>query len=976
MREVPSSRRPVIRIAGFWLGCVLWAAFADSVRGIGDSGAFEHFQYRVPLKVNSGSARYQDKVVEFKIDLQSLLAQVHTSAKRLNASSIRMAEVDGEGNLLNSCSAQYDADTLYWKMSGETPVGATRYYSVYFNTTDRSGIDLPPMEKPEVVRDDLPGRWSFNTPGGYYVFERSGGAFEVFSPAPCEDNESGKDWMRDDFQAYNGILNIGDPDTHAIFHPNEDPEANEGIWKGCKSVIIFDGPLHTRIRSINRFEEIPGDYRSNTTYTVFFDIFPHFVRATMATGNADGYACIMEMTPGGDQLEDTDYVIRSDGKKFLRGETCSEDIDREWLVAGDADDPHQIFFWHPEDDDVKDGINWYDFMQAVMIGWGRGANPGIHQYPNSFYFGFSQLGGKEPEEIDAWLRQLSSQPEIEVGRVAVRELDDWGRIRISEIDGKLEVELENSRILCRYTPVITANLETAITRLELKSTGQNLAGKHLDEMARGGGDRGVLAEGTSIVREDASRKTVRLVWDDGGSVEEVTIFPDKPYLKIDYMSTYINICDIGNDSIFADGEHYVYGAEAWKAKRTELLNAGAEVDENTHHALSDGLYPEYPFPLLNDWDVPASENPMNREGWYVVGVRSPKNNVGYGRVIPADDVDHLKLLWKVGFEQFPFWKEKSSKRPFTEYLFVVDSGDVDAMAAAGDEIVTFANRQRAQWYTVDAANQTLSNQWLEVGYGDDRIVEGQRMTGIHRFVDRRSGVNLALSLDAMGCDYAQYHSGGPSRYAITHTGDDYVEATVTLSSEDNGCVDVVKRDRLFRGVPVLEIEYSQLDILWWEDFYRSDRPGDLRYVIHGVNQEIDAETRTAWQAVAEAECQHNFGDCFLEAAGLDVEQSVYKGCFIFGSYDAETGMGIGFVTPASVGLHDGFKLWSMYNYECFPFYGRESELPLKRWIFSTSEGREGILRMGKAIAETHHSGRNLRSAIPELRKALFPVEVK
>jgi hypothetical protein len=98
-------------------------------------------------------------------------------------------------------------------------------------------------------------------------------------------------------------------------------------------------------------------------------------------------------------------------------------------------------------------------------------------------------------------------------------------------------------------------------------------------------------------------------------------------------------------------------------------------------------------------------------------------------------------------------------------------------------------------------------------------------------------------------------------------------------------------------------------------------------------------------------CGHNFGDCYLEAAGSTVEQVTYKEHFIFGFHDRTSGVGLGFVLPSRIGLHNGWKLWSMYNYESFPFYGTEKSLPLKRWIFVTTTGKEGILEIGKAIAD-------------------------
>jgi hypothetical protein len=166
-----------------------------------------------------------------------------------------------------------------------------------------------------------------------------------------------------------------------------------------------------------------------------------------------------------------------------------------------------------------------------------------------------------------------------------------------------------------------------------------------------------------------------------------------------------------------------------------------------------------------------------------------------------------------------------------------------------------------------------------------------------------------------------------------------------------GCVDVQKSYRIYRDFPLLEIEYDKLDLLWYEDFYAFPENENRVYTIYGIPDDIDADIHAQYRKTAEERCGHNFGDCYLRAAGSSVTQSTFGGYMIFGFFDKETGLGLGFVFPASIGLHNGFKLWSMYNYESFPFYQAEKQLPLKRWIFVTTRGRDQILAIGKVIAD-------------------------
>jgi len=101
-----------------------------------------------------------------------------------------------------------------------------------------------------------------------------------------------------------------------------------------------------------------------------------------------------------------------------------------------------------------------------------------------------------------------------------------------------------------------------------------------------------------------------------------------------------------------------------------------------------------------------------------------------------------------------------------------------------------------------------------------------------------------------------------------------------------------------------------------------------------------------------------------------LEEVLYKDCLIFGFYDRDTQLGLGFVLPAEIGLHDGFKLWNMHSYESFPFHREEKKLPLKRWIFVTAEGQRGIWSLGKAIADARDKNESLSLNINQIKKNL------
>jgi len=921
-----------------------------------------NWQYKFRIEINSGQTVYTNKIIELELDLNVKLMECYSFGKQVNYRSIRVFELDTNGRMVKECLCQYDINTLYWTMEGITPAHSKRYYEVYFHTTDQHQI--PGELQPQVLKEDFTDGWKFKTPAGYYFFEKKGGAFRVFSPLECKDNENGKDWIRDDYSEYNGMLNIGDPETHAIFHSGEDKEAKEGIWKGCKSDIVFSGPLHYQIRSINNFGDLENDYRSNTSYVIIHDIFPNFIRATITYGNESGIACIMEITPGGDSLEQSDYVICSDGLINNKDEKWSKDISPEWLFVGDLQDTTRLFFIHDDDDNIQDGLDWYEFMQAVMVGWGRNANPGIHTYPSTFYLGFSQT--ENYQDMKKLVASLITNPDIQISTTEQNKNISWGDIYVEEIEGNLQVVLENSKLQCRYAQVQTANTETCITELLIRKVNQNQAGQFIDEMASWirGCDRGILSNKTGVIYNGKDRQTVHLEWDKGASIEEVTIFPSEPYLKIDYLKMYINICDLGVPGGIKNGNYAIYGAEEWQKMRQKILSDPEfKNDTNEHYKLTADLYSEYPNPILGDWKVAPENNPMNYNGWYILGVYNPENKQGYGRVIPVDAIDYLKLLWGNGFEQFPFWFNKKADQTFSEYLFIVTNGTEDIISL-GKQIADMANT--APWYAVDLVDHRISNSLISVGYGNDKIVENNRLSGYSTFLFKPENKNFADKLDAYGYDYARYFTGGPTSYEITHTGPLYIEASVMMESGDHRIVQ--KRERIFRGLPVLEIEYTKLDILWWEDFYNPSGEENRFYTIYGIEEDITPGLHAEFREKAEQECGHNFGDCFLHAAGSSVEKSTYKGYLIFGFHDDSTDNGLGFIIPSVYDLHNGFKLWSMHNYESFPFLNEEKKLPLKRWIYVSENGRQGILSRGKTLVDFISEGKDLRTDMLELNE--------
>jgi hypothetical protein len=70
-----------------------------------------------------------------------------------------------------------------------------------------------------------------------------------------------------------------------------------------------------------------------------------------------------------------------------------------------------------------------------------------------------------------------------------------------------------------------------------------------------------------------------------------------------------------------------------------------------------------------------------------MGVFNPQNGQGYGRVMPVEPVDIIKLLFEgrnCGFEVFPYYNREH--KPFDTYLFPV-TGGAEGVLSLGQRIV-------------------------------------------------------------------------------------------------------------------------------------------------------------------------------------------------------------------------------------------------------------------------------------------------
>jgi len=263
---------------------------------------------------------------------------------------------------------------------------------------------------------------------------------------------------------------------------------------------------------------------------------------------------------------------------------------------------------------------------------------------------------------------------------------DWGHVAAgTDSDGRLQATLENSRIRVRYGfKTSGGSQEGMITDLVIKDFPENnLAGALLDAAAH----RGLLSK-AEIIKDSADEKTVYLEWvpvpasadkHPGPASAEISIFPDSAFLKINYISfCFPHICDIGlmtGKTTQADcgGRYRIYGYEKEHFPLYEecfYWEKDGCMGCSGQYASPDGFA--------------VDPGPLNYNGWYIMGVYLEESGIGFGRVMPVENMRVIKLLWNKGFELFP----KGKNVPCYLFLF---TGGADDVITMGKELADKAN---------------------------------------------------------------------------------------------------------------------------------------------------------------------------------------------------------------------------------------------------------------------------------------------
>ncbi len=255
------------------------------------------------------------------------------------------------------------------------------------------------------------------------------------------------------------------------------------------------------------------------------------------------------------------------------------------------------------------------------------------------------------------------------------ESGQWGKVSVGKDEqGNLEASLENEVIKVRYGYGMGQDApESCIREVILKKhPDHNLAGSLID----GAAHRGLLTR-AEVIKDTPKEKTISLVWEPvpnmkeqfpGPARSEISIFKNSPFLKIRYIDfCFPHICDIGLDKKHVLDKNWggitrIYG-----------------FDKDSIPQYEDCLYwRKYGIfgcdSLHTKNGLEGDPGQLSYKGQMIMGVYSKNDNIGFGRVLPAEIIKCIKILWNKGFEIFP------ERAEFTGYLYFFDRGEEDALS--------------------------------------------------------------------------------------------------------------------------------------------------------------------------------------------------------------------------------------------------------------------------------------------------------
>ncbi|MFC1558825.1 FG-GAP repeat domain-containing protein, partial [candidate division KSB1 bacterium] len=366
-------------------------------------------KYSIPVRISVGEYERTDKPVEIKINFTEQLKLLGKD-EAFDENSIRVIETSSSGDIINSSVVfQFDkvtdydnlrnaSGTLVFILNDKTLSNSTRYIHVLFGFSGNS-VTPPPFSPQISVIDDIEYQkdksFKITTQNAVYYYHKFGSGF-----ASMIDN-SGKDWISyypvvGSAGSYRGIPNIRPAD----FHPGS-------IEGKLESRIINQGPIKLSIQS----ETIDRKWKCA------WEIYPYYAKMILLEKGEGPYWFLYEGTPGGKLDLDTDFWVRSDGKRGPVAERWTGDMPSpEWIYFGDKSMNRVIYLVHHEDDSMNDDF-WPMRGNMTVFGFGRTQDTKtlMNEIPAHFTIGFADARNGDFTRVSKQINSAYKKLGITVG---------------------------------------------------------------------------------------------------------------------------------------------------------------------------------------------------------------------------------------------------------------------------------------------------------------------------------------------------------------------------------------------------------------------------------------------------------------------------------------------------------------------------------------------------------------------------------
>ena len=426
------------------------------------------WDYRVLVRVGANGVARTNQPVLLDLNFTQLLAEID-QPDTFDATSIRVVEIDGDGQVLNENvpfqfepwggydPAAYAAGQLVIGLSGSTSSSQTRLFHIYFGP---AGPAYPPASfapwvqlTAEGVIDEGLDAYQIDTLAGSYFYQKAAGGISSLIDA------DGSDWVQYSTAPggsgeFRGIPNAVRPLDGGHLHPGK---------VTAQSRVVVSGPVRTIIQS-----DVIDPDSQELLWAMEWRFYPNHVEVTMRANTAN-FWFLYEGTPGG-AIGPEDMLTLADGTTLPLTDSWNGDLaGPDWAFFSDANAARSLFLYDRSGEEVAHSYRPFldsgssDILMTVF-GFGRPLSqlaPAFSVSPAYFTLGLADETAYAA--IDGIIRAVSTGFSIAFDTPEYR----LPRAETLPADNPLDLQMTANR-------TVTAYFAEGVYELELSTRGDGM----------------------------------------------------------------------------------------------------------------------------------------------------------------------------------------------------------------------------------------------------------------------------------------------------------------------------------------------------------------------------------------------------------------------------------------------------------------------------------------------------------------------